>query len=53
MDEYRVTYNEVHSLVGRTAGEIMQSGFSPDLIVAIGPSLSNSDCTAKLTAAVP
>ena len=43
---FRVTYNEVHNLIKRSAEEI--SEFKPDIIVAIGTD-SNSQIAAFLT----
>ena len=36
MDKYYVTYQDIHRTVRKLAGMIRDSGFTPDLIVAIG-----------------
>ena len=35
-DKLYLTYNTIHNTVKRLAGEIIESGYEPDLIVAIG-----------------
>lgn len=35
-EKYFITYNEIHETVKTLAGEIRESGYNPDLMVAIG-----------------
>jgi uncharacterized protein len=39
---FRVTYNEVHNLIKRSAKEIAE--FKPDLILAIGTDPDSQNC---------
>lgn len=35
-DKYYLTYNQIHRTIKKLAGQIVDSGFDPDVIVAIG-----------------
>ncbi len=35
-DKYYLTYNQIHRIIKKLAGQIVDSGFEPDVIVAIG-----------------